>query len=173
MKFFKISIILGIIALSMIISNFSGTYAQEEQKNDIQKTDEKIKKDASEEQKYDPLSWLEKWFQTASDNIPILLGSLIVGVIGSSGYYVALKIGYTGGEQREFYLRNFGGPIGIIVFIVIGGFVATIFQLAQITSFVPIQSFVLGVTWPMIVAQYVSKADRLAERDIQDLERRN
>lgn len=153
----------------MIISNFSGTYAQEEQKNDIQKTDEEIKKDASEEQKYDPSSWFKNWFQTASQQIPILFGSLIVGMIGSAGYYVALNIGYTGGDQRKFYLENFGGTLGIIIFIVIGGFVATIFQLAQPTTFVPIQSFVLGVTWPMIVAQYVSKADQLANSDIEKL----
>ncbi len=161
MKYIKISIILGIIALSMIMPSFSGTYAQEE--------DEKIKTDADEEQKYDPSHWFKQWFQTISDKIPTLLGSLIVGIVGSSGYYIALKIGYTGGEQRKFYLDNFGGPTRIIIFIFIGGFVATVFQLAQLASFVPIQSFVLGVTWPMIVAQYVSKADQLADADIEKL----
>lgn len=38
-------------------------------------------------------------------------------------------------------------------FLFMGGTVAAVFQLAEKGSFVPVQAFVLGTTWPSIIAQ--------------------
>jgi hypothetical protein len=46
-------------------------------------------------------------------------------------------------------------PMKVGWYGVIGGFIAGIFQLPEAT-FVPIQSFVLGATWPSIVGQFLS-----------------
>lgn len=100
---------------------------------------------------------IAKWFESVQQFTPNIIGALIIGIIGSVAYYGALKIGFVGGELREWLLGNFDGAPRIAGFTIIGGAVAVAFQLPQPDSFVPIQSFVLGVTWPFIVAQYVTR----------------
>jgi hypothetical protein len=98
------------------------------------------------------------WFNSVHGNIPVILGAFTMGMIGSIAYYAALRLGYTGGEQRDWLLKNFGSRQGgVAAFILIGGAVSTVFQLPEPDKFVAIQSFVLGVTWPIIVAQYSAK----------------
>lgn len=109
------------------------------------------------------------WFKSVDKYLPILVGSFIVGMIGSGAYYAALRLGYTGGDQRDWFLKNFGGPKGKSAFIFIGGAVATVFQLPELGGFVPIQAFVLGITWPFIVSQYVSKVSAPRPKEIEEL----
>ncbi len=115
---------------------------------------------------FDAAAAFAKWFESIQQFTPHILGALIMGIIGSVAYYGALKIGFTGGEQREWLLKNFGGAARIAGFTIIGGSVAVAFQLPEPSSFVPIQAFVLGVTWPFIVAQYVTRVEK---QNIEDL----
>jgi hypothetical protein len=110
----------------------------------------------------EPWDTLSTWFASISSNVPILAGAFIVGAIGSLAYYAALKLGYAGGNQRDGILKNFASftksyGVAVAGFLFIGGAVATAFQAAQMETFTPVQSFVLGVTWPMIVAQYAAR----------------
>lgn len=91
--------------------------------------------------------------------------AFLVGLVGSIAYYTSLRLGFIGGDQRDSILKLFGsGPL-IVWFSVIGGSVATIFQLAQGGSFAPIQGFVLGITWPILVGQYVAGAKNVSTDD--------
>ena len=85
--------------------------------------------------------------------------AFVAGLVGSIAYYTSLRLGFVGGDQRDSILNLFGSGYGLIAwFSVIGGSVATIFQLAQGGTFAPIQGFVLGITWPILVGQYVAGA---------------
>jgi len=89
----------------------------------------------------------------------------LAGLVGSIAYYTSLRLGFVGGDQRDSILSLFGkGPL-IVWFAVIGGCVATIFQLAQGAPFAPIQGFVLGITWPILVGQYVAGAKNASTDD--------
>ena len=97
------------------------------------------------------------WLKSIDKYVPAIVGSFIVGVIGSTSYFVALKIGFITSDKIEEKFQRTGAPVG---FVIIGGAVAVIFQLPQAEVFTPIQSFVLGITWPFIVSQYVSRAGK-------------
>lgn len=44
-------------------------------------------------------------------------------------------------------------------FCLLGGLVAAVFQAAQVESFMPIQAFVLGATWPSVVTRVMAGGD--------------
>ena len=121
--------------------------------------------ESAEVEVFDIAEAVTKWWELVDENVPNIIGAQIVGIIGSTAYYGALKLGFVGGQLRDWLLDNFDGGQRVAGFIVIGGGVAVAFQLAQPDVFVPIQSFVLGVTWPFIVAQYVS---RVEGRDVRE-----
>lgn len=84
---------------------------------------------------------------------PIPLGAFLIGLVGSLSYYIALRLGFLQGDR---VLTNLQSNHGSIWFVGVGGLVATVFQLAQPTSFAPVQSFVLGITWPTLVSEYLA-----------------
>ena len=98
-----------------------------------------------------------EWLNSIHSYVPAIVGSFIVGVIGSTGYFVALKLGFVTADKIEEKFKSTGAPVA---FVIVGGAVAVIFQLPQADVFTPIQSFVLGITWPFIVSQYVSRAGK-------------
>jgi hypothetical protein len=98
---------------------------------------------------------------------PIPVQAFIVGMIGSLAYYTALRLGYVGGEQSTALLRLFTRFL-VAWFCIIGGSIAAVFQLAQLTSFAPVQAFVLGVTWPTLVSQYVTGAAEVEKKHFVD-----
>lgn len=102
-------------------------------------------------------SFISDWLKSIRIYVPAIVGSFIVGVIGSAGYFVALKLGFITADKIEEKFKTTGAPVA---FVIIGGAVAIIFQLPQAETFTPIQSFVLGITWPFIVSQYVSRAGK-------------
>jgi len=102
--------------------------------------------------------------------IPVAGKAFIVGCLGSLAYFTALYLGFLG-ENRESILKFFRSEKNNSVsywqkalwFILIGGMVAFVFQLAQLQTFVPIQAFVLGVSWPSVVGQYLQGKGRPSE----------
>lgn len=98
-----------------------------------------------------------------------LLWAFLVGLLGSFAYVSAIVFGFVGGDpqQRDVMLRAFSGAgkrdrlswIRTTWYSAIGGGVALVFQIPE-HSFVPIQSFVLGITWPSIVSQVLSGRQR-------------
>src|SRR5438445_6515674 len=99
---------------------------------------------------------LSDWLAFNSASVGILVGAIIIGDIGSLAYYTALNFGYIGGTDRDVLMTVFAPKHKVIWFMIIGGGVAGAFQLAQIGSFAPIQSFVLGITWPTLVSDYLA-----------------
>jgi hypothetical protein len=95
-----------------------------------------------------------KWFLDNILNTPAILGAIVMGTIGSTAYLVASKLGFVKlNRNKKFeeigYAKSFG-------YALVGGAVATVFQIPELPNFIPIQSFVLGITWPLLVAQYTS-----------------
>ena len=88
----------------------------------------------------------------------ITLQAFVVGMIGSFAYYVALRLGYVVGADVKLFETRM-----IAVFCVIGGCIAAIFQLPELTTFAPIQALVLGITWPTLIGQYVASAGEAAK----------
>jgi hypothetical protein len=95
---------------------------------------------------------------------PILIKAFIVGALGSVAYITALYFKFIGGtdENRNIisgpFLRKDGGGISfakIIWYCFIGGCISVIFQI-DVPNFVAIQDFILGITWPAIVSQFLS-----------------
>lgn len=92
-----------------------------------------------------------------------LLWAWIIGTIGSIAYFTVVYFGFIGSgrESRDTILGYFWGKTGrttllkVVWYSFVGGFIAGIFQLAE-TAFVPVQSFILGATWPSIVGQLLS-----------------
>ncbi|MBI4201782.1 MAG: hypothetical protein HY532_01525 [Chloroflexi bacterium] len=78
-------------------------------------------------------------------------------------YYTVVYFGFIGAgrESRDYILSHFWGKNGggtllkVTWYILVGGAIAGVFQLAE-TAFVPVQSFILGATWPSIVGQLLS-----------------
>ena len=91
------------------------------------------------------------------------LGAFAVGIAGSIAYFTVVYFGFIGSgeDSRNFILKFFQSEDDsvslrkIVWYSLIGGTIATIFQLAE-SQFVPIQSFVLGTTWPSVVGQLLS-----------------
>ncbi len=92
-----------------------------------------------------------------------LLSAWIIGTTGSVAYFTVVYFGFVGPnkESRDSILGYFWGKSGrmtvlkVAWYSLIGGSIAGIFQLAE-TAFVPVQSFILGATWPSIVGQLLS-----------------
>ena len=101
-------------------------------------------------------------------NFELLILSFLIGSLGAFSYLVALRLGFIVGnkDKREIILEPFQHEsnwvvVGIIVcYSFVGGFISVVFQLPQ-ASFVPIQCFILGVSWPSVVMPYLS--GRLSE----------
>jgi len=73
-------------------------------------------------------------------------------------------------RQKQLQDIGYARALG---YALIGGSVAIVFQIPELPTFIPIQSFVLGVTWPLLVAQYTSKSESTREKDklIEELEK--
>lgn len=92
-----------------------------------------------------------------------LLASFIVGTIGSLAYYTALSFGFIGGNSydRRIILKPFRHKRNFVLFLKIiwysffGGCFAVIFQIPQ-GLFVPVQSLIIGVSWPSIIIPLLS-----------------
>jgi uncharacterized membrane protein len=96
--------------------------------------------------------------------------SFAAGVVGSFSYFIALKLGFIGGDQRDTLLSHFRSPYLIGSFLLIGGAIATVFQETQPSTFLPVQSLILGITWPILVSQYVQGAKGVqAEKYVEDI----
>jgi hypothetical protein len=107
-----------------------------------------------------------------------------IGFAGSMAYFTAVYFGFVGQslDSRTHILTHFQGQNGIhllkpIWYAVFGGVIATVFQLLQ-SEFVPVQSLILGATWPSVVAQFLSgrqtgpsddEAKRAAEAKAREL----
>ncbi len=92
------------------------------------------------------------------------LWAFLIGAAGSVAYFTVVYFGFIGAapDSRDTILRFFRGgrrnalsPRKIFWYALIGGIIAAIFQLPE-SVFVPIQSFVLGTTWPSVVGQLLS-----------------
>jgi hypothetical protein len=81
------------------------------------------------------MSTIEQFVSLLANPVPYQ--AFLAGVVGSISYYTSLRLGFIDGDQRESILMLFGsGPL-IAWFSIIGGSVATIFQLAQSGNFAP------------------------------------
>jgi len=92
-----------------------------------------------------------------------LLFAFIAGLIGSLAYVSVLYFKFIGrsNQERMLILKPFLDKDGAIHFFkllwycCIGGAIAVLFQYPEPT-FVPVQSFLLGISWPAIVSQHIS-----------------
>lgn len=88
-----------------------------------------------------------------------------MGFLGSIAYFTALYFKFVGinDDYREIilepFLRNkYSSSISkrkVLWYSSIGGFIACVFQ-ANVPTFVAIQSFIIGATWPGVVSQFLS-----------------
>jgi hypothetical protein len=108
------------------------------------------------------------------------VGAVAIGAIGSSAYFAALMLGFLGdapiAQLRPKFLILRGSPLvgrlgrgRVAIFIILGSFVALVFQLAQQGSFAPVQSFVLGATWPSVVSQYLARSRETLSEKVDEL----
>ncbi|QLH05423.1 hypothetical protein C5F49_08875 [Nitrosopumilus oxyclinae] len=106
---------------------------------------------------------IDEWFIQNTNNLSAIIGSVIMGIVGSTAYLVASKLGFIKFNQnKKFQELGYGRAFG---YAMIGGAVATVFQIPELPNFIPIQSFVLGITWPLLVAQYTSKTEPSSEKE--------
>lgn len=82
-----------------------------------------------------------------------------IGLLGSAAYLVAMWVGMVGrgGDARERVLACFRpwSWLKVPLYLASGGGVALVFQLPE-KRLVPIQAFIIGCTWPAVVANYLS-----------------
>ncbi|WP_299292092.1 hypothetical protein [Nitrosopumilus sp.] len=110
-----------------------------------------------------PESLINGWLVENANNASAIVGSSIMGIVGSTAYLVASKLGFIKFNfNKKFQDIGYGRAFG---YSMIGGAVATVFQIPELPNFIPIQSFVLGITWPLLVAQYTSKTENTPEKD--------
>ncbi|MBI2171698.1 MAG: hypothetical protein HYU30_06720 [Chloroflexi bacterium] len=91
------------------------------------------------------------------------LWAFLIGMVGSVAYFTVVYFGFVGSgkESRDLILGYFWGKNGrttlakVAWYSLVGGLIAGVFQLAE-RAFVPVQSFILGATWPSIVGQLLS-----------------
>ena len=108
-------------------------------------------------------SLIDGWFVQNTDNVSAVIGSAMMGIVGSTAYLVASKLGFIKiNQNKKFKDIGYGRATG---YSMIGGAVATVFQIPELPNFIPIQSFVLGITWPLLVAQYTSKSGPSSEKE--------
>ena len=93
-----------------------------------------------------------------------LFFSFAAGALGSTAYITALNFHFvtSSKEQRDKVIKPFYRKytdslcykkVGWYAFI--GGSVASIFQV-DVPTFVPVQSLILGATWPAVISQFLS-----------------
>jgi hypothetical protein len=105
------------------------------------------------------------WFLVNTPSTTVIVGALTMGTIGSTAYLVASKLGFIKlNRNKKFKEIGYTKALG---YASIGGAVAIVFQLPELPNFTPIQSFVLGITWPLLVAQYTSGTED--SKDKEDL----
>ena len=108
-------------------------------------------------------SLIDGWFVQNTDNASAVIGASMMGIVGSTAYLVASKLGFIKiNQNKKFKDIGYSKAIG---YAMIGGAVATVFQIPELPNFIPIQSFVLGITWPLLVAQYSSKSGPSSEKE--------
>ncbi len=96
-------------------------------------------------------------------NLLNLLFSFLAGILGSSAYFTALYFKFIGfnEDNRNIILEPFKNKKGLISkkkvlwYCVVGGFISMVFQI-NVPTFVPVQSLIIGATWPAIVSQFLS-----------------
>lgn len=95
-------------------------------------------------------------------NLQPALWAALIGGGGSLAYFSTLFFGFVQGEEILAKLwptgrtiRGLSRVLRIIWFILIGAAVAFTFQLPE-STFAPIQAFIIGTTWPSIVAQILT-----------------
>lgn len=91
-------------------------------------------------------------------NIAIIIQAFIVGALGSAAYFSAIFFGFIENQGLLLNLCPFNRvcKAKLIWYMAMGGVIASIFQLPEKQGFIPIQAFILGTTWPSIVAQILS-----------------
>jgi hypothetical protein len=98
----------------------------------------------------------------------------LIGGAGSLAYFSALFFGFIQGEEilaklwpapRTIHWIN--KTLRVLWFVIIGGAVAFIFQLPQ-GDLAPIQAFIMGTTWPTIVAQILTTRQAESPKTIKD-----
>ena len=104
---------------------------------------------------FDVFNLISSWFFSKSSYAPTIIASFGMGMIGSIAYVAATKLGFIKIDQNKKF-ENMGIPM-VVGYASVGGAVSFVFQLPELPNFTPIQSFVLGVIWPLLVAQYASR----------------
>jgi hypothetical protein len=86
----------------------------------------------------------------------------LIGGIGSLAYFTTLAFGFVGNEELLGRFLPGRRTVGFLQrllrvtwFTLIGASVAAIFQMPQEAA-APIQAFIVGTTWPSIVAQVLT-----------------
>jgi hypothetical protein len=86
--------------------------------------------------------------------------AIAIGAVGSAGYLLVLWVGLIGAKDGKpsLILEHFRTPwyLKVPLYIAGGGAVAMIFQIPE-AKLVPIQAFIIGCTWPAVVANYLSQ----------------
>lgn len=109
---------------------------------------------------------------TSIDDWQILIGSAIIGMLGSAGYLCLLLYKFMQNDKVFQAICPGGCKIytragRIILYVIMGGAIAAIFQIPENPNFVPVQAFVLGTTWPAIVAQALSGTQKQEKSEIK------
>lgn len=109
---------------------------------------------------------MENWVQA--------LWGAMIGGFGSFAYFVALLFGFIKAEEIFLNLWPTGKTINllskilrVILFILMGSLVAFVFQLPQV-KLAPIQAFIVGTTWPTVVAQILTSRQSESPQSIKD-----
>ena len=98
----------------------------------------------------------------AKNNFLNISYAVLVGTLGAASFYFGVYFGFISQNERDKmlkYLTNNTNNVQLrwfIVFCLLGGIVAAVFQAAQANVFAPIQAFVLGATWPSVVTRIMS-----------------
>lgn len=99
--------------------------------------------------------------------------ALVIGAVGSLAYLLAAYSGFIGQDEqaRARILAHFdGGPPSVfakvVAFGAAGGGVAMVFQFTE-HYLVPVQAFILGCTWPAVVANHLSGSQRGSDTRVE------
>lgn len=92
-----------------------------------------------------------------------LLAAFLVGFLGSAAYLTTLYFKFVGDADsvRNILVSPFLNKEGavsfskVLFYCTIGGAVALVFQW-DVPNFVAVQNLILGITWPLIVSQFLS-----------------
>ena len=87
--------------------------------------------------------------------------AILIGAIGSGTYLVAVWVGLIGPTEKgvsDLRLLDHFSKMWLIKvpsYVGSGGAVAMVFQLTE-AKLIPVQAFIIGCTWPAVVANYLS-----------------